>query len=138
MKRFVVVAAVLSAALAPHFAAAQTPAPAAPAPAPAAQPAAPAAAAAAPAGNPLKGSQKVAMCQGCHGIVGWRTAFPEVYRVPKLGGQNAAYVVAALKEYKTGNRGHPTMKAIAASLSDADMADIAAYYSQAPLTTASK
>jgi cytochrome c553 len=138
MKRFVVVAAVLSAALAPHFAVAQTPAPAAPAPAAAAQPATPAAPAAAPAGNPLKGSQKVAMCQGCHGIVGWRTAFPEVYRVPKLGGQNAAYVVAALKEYKTGNRGHPTMKAIAASLSDADMADIAAYYSQAPLTTASK
>jgi len=133
MKRFVVFAAMLGAALSPQFAVAQTPAPV-----PAAQPAATMAPAAAPAGNPLKGSQKVAMCQGCHGIVGWRTAFPEVYRVPKLGGQNAAYVVAALKEYKTGNRGHPTMRAIAASLSDADMADIAAYYSQAPLTTASK
>ena len=91
-----------------------------------------------PAGNPMKGAQKVAMCQGCHGIVGWRTAYPEVYRVPKLSGQNPAYIVAALKEYKSGNRGHPSMKAIAASLSDADMADIAAYYSQTPLTTAAQ
>ena len=102
------------------------------APAPAPTPTIPA------AGDPVKGREKTQLCEGCHGIVGWRTAFPEVYRVPKLGGQNAAYVVAALKEYKTGNRGHPTMRAIAASLSDADMGDIAAYYSQAPLTTASK
>jgi cytochrome c553 len=129
MKKLVA-SALLSAALVPAMAAAQTPA--APAPAPAAQ------AAAAPAGDPNKGSQKVAMCQGCHGIVGWRTAFPEVYRVPKLSGQNPQYIVAALKEYKNGNRGHPTMKAIAASLSDGDMADIAAYFSQTPLSTAMK
>lgn len=90
------------------------------------------------AGDPNKGAQKVAMCQGCHGIVGWRTAFPEVYRVPKLSGQSQQYIVLALKAYKSGERGHPTMKAIAASLSDADMADIAAYFSQAPLTTALK
>ena len=89
-------------------------------------------------GDPDKGRQRVAMCQGCHGIQGWRTAFPEVYRVPKLSGQNAQYLVAALKQYKSGDRGHPTMKAIAASLSDADMANIAAYYSQEPLTTAAK
>ena len=89
-------------------------------------------------GDPNKGAQKVAMCQGCHGIVGWRTAFPEVYRVPKLSGQNPQYIVLALKQYKSGDRGHPTMKAIAASLSDDDMANIAAYYSQAPLTTAAK
>lgn len=92
----------------------------------------------APVGDPNRGAQKVSMCQGCHGIVGWRTAFPEVYRVPKLTGQNASYLVLALKEYKSGNRGHPTMKAIAASLTDQDMADIAAYYSQTPLTTAAK
>ena len=92
----------------------------------------------APAGDAAKGREKVQMCQGCHGIDGWRTAYPEVYRVPKLSGHNAAYIVAALKEYKGGNRGHPTMKAIAASLTEADMADIAAYYSQAPLTTALK
>lgn len=89
-------------------------------------------------GDAAKGAQKVAMCQGCHGIEGWRTAFPEVYRVPKIAGQNAPYIVAALKEYKSGNRGHPTMKAIAGSLSDADMADIAAYYAQTPLQTALK
>jgi cytochrome c553 len=89
-------------------------------------------------GDAAKGAQKVAMCQGCHGIQGWRTAFPEVYRVPKIAGQNASYIVAALKEYKAGNRGHPTMKAIAASLSDADMADIAAYYAQTSLQTALK
>jgi len=93
---------------------------------------------AAPAGDPAKGSQKVAMCQGCHGIDGWRTAFPEVYRVPKIAGQHSAYLIAALKEYKAGNRGHPSMKAIAASLSDADMADIAAYYAQTPLQQAVK
>jgi cytochrome c553 len=93
---------------------------------------------AAPAGDPAKGAQKVAMCQGCHGILGWRTAYPEVYKVPKISGQHAAYIIAALKEYKAGNRGHPSMKAIAATLSDADMADIAAYYSQTPLQTAVK
>jgi cytochrome c553 len=91
-----------------------------------------------PAGDPAKGAQKVAMCQGCHGILGWRTAYPEVYKVPKISGQHAAYIVAALKEYKACNRGHPSMKAIAATLSDADMADIAAYYSQTPLQTAVK
>ena len=89
-------------------------------------------------GDPNKGAQNVAMCQGCHGIVGWRTAFPEVYRVPKLSGQSPQYIVLALKQYKSGDRGHPTMKAIAASLSDDDMANIAAYYSQEPLTTAAK
>jgi cytochrome c553 len=89
-------------------------------------------------GDPNKGRQKVAMCQGCHGIPGWRTAFPEVYRVPKLSGQNPQYIVAALKQYKSGDRSHPSMKAIAASLTDDDMANLAAYYSQEPLTTAAK
>jgi len=89
-------------------------------------------------GDPNKGAQKVAMCQGCHGIVGWRTAYPEVYRVPKLSGQSPAYIVAALKEYKSGDRGHPTMRAIAASLSDDDMANLAAYFALTPLTTAAQ
>ena len=101
-------------------------------------PAIAAAQAAAPVGDPQKGAQKVQMCQGCHGIVGWRTAYPEVYKVPKIAGQHPAYIIAALKEYKSGSRSHPSMKAIAASLSDADMADIAAYYNQAPLQTAEK
>ena len=81
-------------------------------------------------GDPQAGNQKKAMCAGCHGIAGFRTAYPEVYSVPKLGGQNAAYIVAALKAYKAGERSHPTMVGIAASLSDQDMADLAAYYSQ--------
>lgn len=98
----------------------------------------PAAPAAAPVGDAARGAQKVSMCQGCHGIPGWRTAFPEVYRVPKLSGQTPAYIVAALKQYKSGDRGHPTMKAIAGSMTEGDMADVAAYYSQTPLTTALK
>jgi len=92
----------------------------------------------APAGDPAKGSQKVQMCQGCHGIEGWRTAFPEVYRVPKIAGQHQAYLVKALQAYKSGERTHPSMRAIAASLSDNDMADLAAYYEQAGLKTAVK
>ncbi len=92
----------------------------------------------APAGNPMAGYQKTAMCSGCHGIEGWRTAFPEVYKVPKIGGQHSAYIVKALQEYKSGERTHPSMRAIAGSLSDQDMADLAAYYSQTSLKTAVK
>jgi cytochrome c553 len=84
----------------------------------------------APAGNPVEGAQKVQMCQGCHGIPGWRTAFPEVYSVPKIAGQHAAYIDKALHEYRSGERSHPSMRAIAASLSDKDMANLAAYYAQ--------
>lgn len=83
------------------------------------------------AGDPVAGKNKTSMCIGCHGIAGWRTAYPSVYSVPYLGGQHADYIVAALKQYKTGARSHPSMKAIAASLSDQDMEDLAAYYSAA-------
>jgi len=79
-------------------------------------------------GNAEAGKNKVFQCQGCHGIEGWKTAFPEVYRVPRLGGQKPAYIVAALKEYKSGARDFPTMRAMTNNLSDQDMADIAAYY----------
>ncbi len=78
------------------------------------------------------------MCGGCHGIPGWRTAFPEVYGVPKIGGQHPGYLVKALQEYKSGERSHPSMRAIAASLSDQDMADLAAYYGAAEPSAASK
>lgn len=81
-------------------------------------------------GDPEAGKQKTAMCAGCHGIPGFRTAYPEVYSVPKLGGQSEAYLIAALKAYKAGERSHPSMVAIAASLSDQDMADLAAYYAR--------
>ena len=73
--------------------------------------------------------QKKSMCAGCHGIADWRTAYPQVYSVPKLGGQHAAYIVKALQAYRSGARKHPTMNAIAGSLTDQDMADLAAYYS---------
>ena len=71
---------------------------------------------------------KTAMCIGCHGIPGYKTAFPEVYHVPKIAGQQPAYIINALKAYKSGERTHPSMRGIAASLSDQDMADLAAYY----------
>ena len=95
-------------------------------------------AAAAPAGDPVKGREKTQMCEGCHGIEGWRTAFPEVYRVPKLGGQHEAYLASALKEYKSGARSHPSMRAIAGGLTDADIANLAAYYAQGGVKTASQ
>ena len=70
----------------------------------------------------------MAMCRGCHGIAHYRTAYPEVYSVPKLGGQQAAYVVKALRDYKQGLRSHATMQSIAALQSDEQVAAIAAYY----------
>lgn len=93
---------------------------AAPAPAAAAAPVAPA--------SPKSLEAKTAMCFGCHGIVGYRGSFPEVYRVPKIAGQNAKYIAAALNAYKSGDRKHPTMRGVAASLSDQDIADISNYY----------
>jgi len=93
---------------------------------------------AADAGDPAEGKRKTSMCVGCHGIGGYKTVFPEVYSVPKLGGQHAAYLVKALQEYKAGNRTHPTMRAIAAGLSDRDMADLAAYYASDSLKSAAK
>ena len=86
--------------------------------------------------NAVTIENKIAQCEGCHGIKDWKTAFPEVYRVPKLGGQNRAYIVAALKAYKSGERDFATMRAIAADLSDKDMEQLAAYYAGAATTTA--
>ena len=83
----------------------------------------------APAGDPKEAHKKIAMCEGCHGIAGYKTAYPVVYHVPKLGGQSAAYLTNALHAYKAGQRSHPSMRGIAASLSDKDIADLAAYYS---------
>jgi len=95
-----------------------------------------ASASAADGGNAQAGQNKAAMCKGCHGIDGYRMAFPEVYHVPRLGGQHSAYIVKALQGYKSGNRKNDTMRAIAASLSDKDMADLAAYYGSAATVTA--
>lgn len=68
------------------------------------------------------------MCMGCHGISMYRTAFPEVYSVPMIGGQSPEYIIKALQEYRAGERSHPSMRGVARSLTDKDMADIAAYY----------
>src|SRR5229473_803798 len=84
----------------------------------------------APAGDAeLAQRHKTAMCIGCHGIPGYKTAFPEVYHVPKIAGQQPAYLISALKAYKSGERSHPSMRGIAARLSDQDMEDLAAWFS---------
>ena len=88
------------------------------------------AAAAEVVGNPKAASSKIEMCIGCHGIPGYKAAFPEVYRVPRIGGQSAKYIESALHAYKKGDRKHPSMRGIATSLSDQDIADVAAYYAQ--------
>jgi cytochrome c553 len=75
-----------------------------------------------------KETVNTAQCIGCHGIPGYKTAFPEVYHVPKITGQQQAYIVNALKAYKSGERSHPSMRGIAASLTDEDMAALAAHY----------
>lgn len=77
-----------------------------------------------------RGSTKVQMCIGCHGIVGYQADFPQVYKVPKIAGQDAKYIASALTEYRSGDRKHPTMHSVASSLTDQDIADVAAYYSQ--------
>jgi cytochrome c553 len=79
-------------------------------------------------GDAIAGERKNAMCVGCHGIIGFHASFPEVYKVPKIAGQSAKYIVAALNGYKDGTRKHPSMRAIATSLTEQDMADLAAFY----------
>ena len=84
------------------------------------KPGAPAAAAEAP----------VSMCIGCHAIPGYQASFPQVYRVPKIGGQSQQYIEAALKAYRQGDRNHPTMAGVAKGLTDEQIASVAAYYAQ--------
>lgn len=81
-------------------------------------------------GDAKAGEGIAAMCIGCHGIKGYQASFPEVYRVPMISGQSAKYIVAALNAYKKGDRKHPTMRAISESLTDQNMADLAAFYSE--------
>lgn len=83
---------------------------------------------AAQAQDAAAGEQKAASCIGCHGIKGYQASFPEVHRVPMISGQNAKYIVASLQAYKKGERRHPTMRGIAITLTDTDMADLAAFY----------
>lgn len=79
-------------------------------------------------GNAARGEVLSYTCLGCHGIEDYRNAYPD-YNVPRLGGQHADYIIAALQGYRTGSRAHATMQVQAATLSDQDMQDIAAYFS---------
>ena len=79
------------------------------------------------AGDAAKGAELATTCMGCHGIPGYRNAYPS-YRVPKLGGQKPEYLVSALQAYRARTRNHPTMQAQAATLSDEDMQNLAAFF----------
>jgi cytochrome c553 len=89
-------------------------------------------------GNPNAAPNKIEQCIGCHGIPDYKTAFPEVYQVPMIGGQSAKYIEAALQAYKKGDRQHPQMTPTAKVLSDQDIADIAAYYAKQTAATPNK
>ena len=77
-------------------------------------------------GNAQTGRTLAYTCQGCHGVTGYKKAYPS-FHVPRIGGQSAEYLSQALIEYKKGNRKHPTMQAQAQSFTDQDIADLAAY-----------
>ncbi|NNF17815.1 MAG: cytochrome c [Gammaproteobacteria bacterium] len=77
-------------------------------------------------GDAQAGEQKAETCIGCHGIAGYKNTYPS-FRVPKLRGQHADYIIAALKAYRAQERKHPTMRAQAGPLTDQDIEDIAAY-----------
>jgi cytochrome c553 len=79
-------------------------------------------------GDPKEGEKKAAMCIGCHGIKGYQASFPEIHKVPMISGQGGKYIAAALTAYKKGERKHPTMRSIAVSLTDQDIADLSAFY----------
>lgn len=79
-------------------------------------------------GDAAAGNMKNALCVGCHGIKGYHIGFPEVHQVPKISGQGAGYIRSALHAYKSGDRKHPSMRTIALSLSEQDIADLSAYY----------
>ena len=87
-------------------------------------------------GDVEAGKQKIAMCIGCHGIPGYQASFPEIHKVPMISGQNAKYIAAALVAYQKGERRHPTMRGIAESLTEKDIADVSAYYAQHGKTSA--
>lgn len=79
------------------------------------------------AGDIRAGAEKAYTCTGCHGIPGYNNVYP-TYKVPKIGGQNYEYLVAALKAYRDGERDHPTMKLQAQSLSEQDIENVSAYF----------
>ncbi len=78
-------------------------------------------------GDAERGRKLAYTCMGCHGIENYKNAYPK-YSVPKLAGQSAEYIAAALAEYQAGARWHPTMKGFATTLSVQEQADLAAYF----------
>ena len=88
-------------------------------------------------GDPVHGKAISYTCLGCHGVQGYKNAYPN-YSVPELRGQHPEYLIAALKEYKSGERSHFTMHSQAEELSEQDMSDIAAYFAGAPLPAGHK
>lgn len=78
-------------------------------------------------GDPARGQKLAYTCMGCHGIENYKNAYPK-YSVPKLGGQSATYVAAALASYQAGARWHPTMTGLASALSEQDRTDLGAYF----------
>lgn len=90
------------------------------------------------AGDVQAGKSKAEMCIGCHGIPGYQNSFPEIHKVPKISGQSEKFIASALAAYKKGDRKHPTMRGIAASLNDQDVADLAAFYASHADKTASE
>lgn len=88
--------------------------------------------------NADAGAKKVAQCIGCHGIPGYQASFPEIHKVPMISGQNAKFIEASLKAYAKGERKHPTMRGIAGSMSEQDMADVAAFYERQGASAAVK
>jgi cytochrome c553 len=88
-----------------------------------------------PAGDAKAAEPYISMCTGCHSIPGYQASFPRVYKVPKIGGQSAAYIESALRAYAKGERSHPTMDGIAKTLTDKQIADIAAYYAERGATS---
>jgi len=129
------VAALLAGALA-GLTLAQTPAPTATPPATSSAPAAAAEAAPTP-GDPHRGKELSYTCLGCHGIDGYRNAYPD-YSVPKLEGQHPEYLVAALHGYRDGDRSHLTMHSQASELSDQEILDIAVFFAGKPLASTGK
>jgi cytochrome c553 len=86
-------------------------------------------------GDPKAGASEVSMCVGCHSIPGYQSSFPRVYRVPKIAGQSAGYIESSLRGYAKGERSHPTMTGLAKTLSDKQIADIAAYFAERGATS---
>ncbi len=78
------------------------------------------------AGNAEAGKAKSTTCAGCHGVDG----VSSVPSFPKLAGQNRDYLYHSLKAYQSGKRKNPIMAGQVQTLTDADMQDLAMYFSK--------